>query len=859
MRHAFLLLLAAIAASLPVLAQVSSTTPGWFPFPFSGYDASATAIDLSHLNPRPAGKEGFLRVQDGVIKDGTGRRMRWFGYNFSGEANFPPKADAPRVAARLAKLGVNIVRLHHMDYTWGPGSLMNYPASDAIRADNLDRLDNFVAELKKQGIYVNLNLHVSRTYRGTPEGYDFSKGLDHFYPPFIRTFQQYARELLTHRNPYTGVTYAQEPAVACIEMNNENTLCAYSPSQLAALPEPFAGELKRQWHAWLRTRYGTTERLRAAWGVHDGRLGPNLVRNPDFTASARGWNLENHDGAQSSLGPIPGGTPGIRWTVTRRGMENWHLQLNTIGLNLAEGGSYRLQLRARSDAPRPMAVSVMLDQDPWTACGLSTEFRLKTEWQEFTFPFVASGTRPNHVRVNLSALNQVGRFDLAGVTLQRVSDGALQPDQTLAANNIPLAAGTTQKTAKRDFVAFLIETERRHAEAMHRYVKEELGARQIVYHSQLPFGGMAGAFREKRASDLADTHTYWQHPEFPGRPWDPVNWRIRNTTQLAEANGGELAGLALQRVQGMPFTVSEYNVAAPSDTAAETWPLLATFAAFQDWDGLYYFDYLSFTNDYDENRIRGFFTGQGHPTQEAFAPLAALLFRTGLVKPAAQTVTLTASEERVITDQGERGMWGSFDRFWSQAGGSRRVALQHRTVLSLVPGDAPTKASPAPRVPAPGPVVSDTGEITWDAGERRMTLNAPGARLLLGKVGGKDASVGDVRFAVGAMGGNEHAHLGLVALDGKPVAESRRLLLVAIGRAENAEMGWNADRTSVGDRWGRGPVLAQGVTAVVTLPPGPWSVAALDATGATKETVATGVSRFTIEPRWRTVWYLVSR
>jgi len=109
------------------------------------------------------------------------------------------------------------------------------------------------------------------------------------------------------------------------------------------------------------------------------------------------------------------------------------------------------------------------------------------------------------------------------------------------------------------------------------------------------------------------------------------------------------------------------------------------------------------------------------------------------------------------------------------------------------------------------------------------------------------------------MGGNEHAHLGLVALDGKPVAESRRLLLVAMGRAENQERDWNADRTSVGDRWGRGPVLVQGVRAVVTLPPGPWTVAALDATGAPKETVATGIATFTIEPRWRTVWYLVSR
>src|SRR5262245_1264311 len=116
-------------------AQVNGSTPGWFSFSIPGFDAAPTPIDLSFLNTKPAGKDGFLRVQDGVIRDGAGQRVRLFGFNFSGEASFPPKTDAPKIAARLAKLGVNIVRLHHMDYTWGPGSLMNYPASDAIRAD----------------------------------------------------------------------------------------------------------------------------------------------------------------------------------------------------------------------------------------------------------------------------------------------------------------------------------------------------------------------------------------------------------------------------------------------------------------------------------------------------------------------------------------------------------------------------------------------------------------------------------------------------------------------------------------------------------------------------------------------------
>jgi hypothetical protein len=126
-------------------------------------------------------------------------------------------------------------------------------------------------------------------------------------------------------------------------------------------------------------------------------------------------------------------------------------------------------------------------------------------------------------------------------------------------------------------------------------------------------------------------------------------------------------------------------------------------------------------------------------------------------------------------------------------------------------------------------------------------------------VGGKTFSVGDVRFAVGSLGGNEHAHLGLIALDGQPLATSRRLLLVAVGRAENQNMAWNAARTSVGDRWGYSPAVVQGVPATVTMPQGGWTVAALDPTGERQQTVAAGVSSFRIDATYRTVWYLLQR
>jgi hypothetical protein len=116
-----------------------------------------------------------------------------------------------------------------------------------------------------------------------------------------------------------------------------------------------------------------------------------------------------------------------------------------------------------------------------------------------------------------------------------------------------------------------------------------------------------------------------------------------------------------------------------------------------------------------------------------------------------------------------------------------------------------------------------------------------------------------VRFTIASLGGNEHAHLGLITLDRLPLGESRKLLLVALGRAENQNMGWNPDRTSVGNRWGSGPAVVQGVRGTVALPRGGWQVDALDPTGAPKQRLAADTQTITLDPAHKTIWYLLQR
>ena len=77
---------------------------------------------------------------------------------------FPTNADADKIAAHLHKMGVNLIRFHHMDAPWAtpnifyvngtPGSYYNYNNASAktltIDPSSLARLDYFLSSTQAQ-------------------------------------------------------------------------------------------------------------------------------------------------------------------------------------------------------------------------------------------------------------------------------------------------------------------------------------------------------------------------------------------------------------------------------------------------------------------------------------------------------------------------------------------------------------------------------------------------------------------------------------------------------------------------------------------------------------------------------------
>jgi hypothetical protein len=249
-------------------------------------------VDLSFLLEAPAGKAGFVRVADGHLVSADGRRLRLWGVNITdwskGSGMLPPREEAPRWAATLARFGINCVRLHFLDLA-APRGLID-PARDDTRGfepQQLDRLDFWIAELKKRGIYIDLNLNVGRSYKAADGVKDadkirWAKGLTFFNPRLIELQKEYASQLLTHYNPYTKLEYRNDPAVAIVELANENALYVGFHAPTSA----YEKELSELYNDWLRRRLNGTElaKMRAITGAQGEELVPRLTSREIPTA-----------------------------------------------------------------------------------------------------------------------------------------------------------------------------------------------------------------------------------------------------------------------------------------------------------------------------------------------------------------------------------------------------------------------------------------------------------------------------------------------------------------------------------------------------------------------------------------------
>lgn len=881
MRRCVLLLLSLLLGCAPT-APTAAPADDLFPFVLPWDDATPGITDVRGWLPAPPGPLAPVRIDAEGHFQAADRRVRFFGVNFCFGACFPEKEAATKIAGRLAKFGINVVRFHHMDMMAYPSGIRARDRKDTgdLDPEALARLDWFIAELARNGVYSNLNLLVSRPFNaadGLPAEIEKvgwkERHVAGFFDPRIQELQkEYARKLLTHRNPHTGRTYVEDPAIAFVEINNENGLLhGWLGREVDALPTSYQEELQRAWNGWLKKRYGTTAKLRVAWNREAQPPGAELLENGDFQAATKSWGLEQHAPARATLTTDATVPPAVRsrvpaaqaalLEVTEPSSTAWHIQFQKSGLQVAAGRAYTITFWARADKPRSVSVYLSQAHPPWQPLASSAPLKLTNEWQPFRVLFTSSAADDNVRLVFGNLAEQKGRVWLAGVSLRQGGQEGLQADEALEKGNIPVFARTRQDDrtadALRDWLRFLWETEDAYWQEMQRFVKQDLKVKGVV------LGTIVGCSTPNLMArlDAIDTHAYWEHPHFPGRPWDPEDWIVGNRSMINEA-GGRLPDLALRRVLGKPHCVTEYNHAAPNTYSAEAFLLLCAYGGLQDWDALYAFSYSHRGgDDWDTRHVHNFFDIDQHPTKMATLVPAMALFRRGDVRPAQRQIVVGLDKELEIN-------WLRTAHAWDlvharDVGIPKELALLSRVAIET----GTTRKAEVPRIDGKE-FIADTKELVWDLRTSKrgvVTVNTPRSKAVLGFGGGKRFDLGEVTIEPGPTRLDGWSLITLTAIDGAFTGPPRRVLVTATGLTENTGQQWKtAARESVGRHWGKAPSLIEGIPARIVLP---WKAEqlqawALDERGQRTTTLklqdVQGKAVLEIGPAQRTLWYEVA-
>lgn len=267
---------------------------------------------------RPAGARGFIQMEGKDLRFEDGTAVKLWGTNINNNNPFAGPQKFEYWIDQCRKYGMNAIRFHKFTWEAHDGNV-----STQLTQHKWDRFDYFTHRLKEEGIYHGWShIYGHRVRPGDRArllAYDEIANLQfggahlnastislvNFAPDLQALNIELTVNMLNHRNPYTGLRYAEDPSLAFIEFQNEDNI--YWGSIVNALNQAptYRALLCAQFSEWLIEKYGDDRGLIAAWGRENLPEGESLTKKNVFPNPGHGTFEYEYNRAHAQGRKVP--------------------------------------------------------------------------------------------------------------------------------------------------------------------------------------------------------------------------------------------------------------------------------------------------------------------------------------------------------------------------------------------------------------------------------------------------------------------------------------------------------------------------------------------------------------------------
>jgi serine/threonine protein kinase/tetratricopeptide (TPR) repeat protein len=132
----------------------------------------------------------------------------------------------------------------------------------------------------------------------------------------------------------------------------------------------------------------------------------------------RSWKLEQHGTAQAVLASE---MSTAQVSVTAVDGTRWHVQLEQLFDDLADGASYTVRFRAKADGPRSVELLGHINEPDWRSIGLGQTIQLTEKWESYAFKFQAKDLAKVN-RITFLLGKQTGTVRVADFTVTKTPE-----------------------------------------------------------------------------------------------------------------------------------------------------------------------------------------------------------------------------------------------------------------------------------------------------------------------------------------------------------------------------------------------------------------------------------------------------